>query len=257
VKGVFSRVAVDWEGKNRVWILWETFRYHKDKAQNLKIYVEGVRSDLEELMNMLMRKTTLRVALLLLLLPLSVSAQNPAWEAMKTQNVLNFSFDCVEKAAFPKQALAAQRTSTAAQVTQPPEAVVREFYKWYIHNLAHRVNVLKQARARATLKKCVTAGFIREMERNQKLPMGEGFDADEFLLTQEFPSEPKDEARWIKAMSISKVEVNGDAARAIVSFEKEEVRVMVNLIREAGLWKISKVVDPESGEGFPERKPQK
>lgn len=60
---------------------------------------------LAEVKNMLMRKRTLRVALLLWLLPLSVSAQNPAWEAMKTQNVLNFSFDCVEKAAFPKQAL--------------------------------------------------------------------------------------------------------------------------------------------------------
>ena len=152
---------------------------------------------------------------------------------------------------------AAQRAPAPSSVLRPPEIVLKEFYKWYIHNLAHRVNVLKRARARATLKKYVTAGFIRQMERNQKLPMGEGFDADEFLLTQEFPSEPKDEARWIKAMSISKVEVNGDAARAIVSFEKEEVRVMVNLIKEAGLWKISKVADPESGEGFPEREPQK
>lgn len=150
---------------------------------------------------------------------------------------------------------AAQRTPAPSSAPRSPEIVLKEFYKWYIHNLAHRVDVLKQARARATLKKYATAGLIREMDRNRKLPMGDGFDADEFLLTQEFPSAPKDEARWIRVMSISNVEVNGDAATAIVAFDKEEVRVKVTLMKEAGLWKISKVGDPESGEGFPERKP--
>lgn len=48
MKGEFFR-AGDHEDKNRVWLNWHTFRYHKDKAQRLAIRAFGQRSDLEKL----------------------------------------------------------------------------------------------------------------------------------------------------------------------------------------------------------------
>ena len=54
---------------------------------------------------MLMRKTALGIALLLLPLSLLVNGQNPEWQAMKTQKLFAFDPDCADKVSFPKQAL--------------------------------------------------------------------------------------------------------------------------------------------------------
>ena len=52
VKGVFGRVPYPGD-KNTISLNWQTFRYHKGKAQRLNIMVRGVRSDLEKLMKMI------------------------------------------------------------------------------------------------------------------------------------------------------------------------------------------------------------
>jgi len=48
VKGEFFR-AGDREDKDKIWLNWHTFRYHKDKGQKLAITVFGERSNLEKL----------------------------------------------------------------------------------------------------------------------------------------------------------------------------------------------------------------
>jgi len=52
VKGVFGRVP--YPGDENTFVLgWQTFRYHKGKAQSLHIMVKGVRGDLEKLMKVI------------------------------------------------------------------------------------------------------------------------------------------------------------------------------------------------------------
>jgi WD40 repeat protein len=52
VKGVFGRVPYPGD-ENAIVLGWQTFRYHKGKAQSLHIMVKGVRGDLEKLMKMI------------------------------------------------------------------------------------------------------------------------------------------------------------------------------------------------------------
>lgn len=59
VKGVFYRAAPNPDDKNRIWLSWSTYRYHKGKAQELRILVQGVRIDAEQLMKVI---TTARLA---------------------------------------------------------------------------------------------------------------------------------------------------------------------------------------------------
>jgi hypothetical protein len=52
VKGVFFR-APNRQDKNRINLVWETVRYHKNKAQKLSISIYGGRSDLARLMKVI------------------------------------------------------------------------------------------------------------------------------------------------------------------------------------------------------------
>ena len=127
---------------------------------------------------------------------------------------------------------AAQRPTAASTMDRSPEIVLAEFYKWYIHSTGRNVDPIKAGKA--TLKKYVTLRFIRVIERNDKLPEGEGFDADYFLQTQE---ETSATARIV----VSNVAVKGATATAIVTFDEGYPRVRVSLVREGGAWKIDNV----------------
>ncbi len=120
-----------------------------------------------------------------------------------------------------------------APVARSPEIVLREFYKWYINSMSRNVDPLKAGKA--TLKKYVTLRFIRVIERNDKLPEGEGFDADYFLQTQE------DSSVTDKNIVVSNVAVKGATATAIVTFDQGYPKVRVGLIQEGGAWKIDNV----------------
>jgi len=137
----------------------------------------------------------------------------------------------------------AQHPTASTPAVRSPEIVLKEFYKWYIHAGSHDIDPFKKDRA--TLKKYVTARFIHEIERNDKLPEGEGFDADYFLQTQDpLPSSgANNEGDWLKSISVSKVVLKGTTATAIVTFLDGYPRVKVSLILEAGAWKIDKVKD--------------
>jgi hypothetical protein len=55
----------------------------------------------------LLTKMTRGTVLLLSLFPFASSAQNPQWQAMRTQQLFTFDLDCAEKASFPQKALGA------------------------------------------------------------------------------------------------------------------------------------------------------
>lgn len=140
----------------------------------------------------------------------------------------------------------AQHTTGPASAVRSPEIVLREFYKWYIHAGSHDIDPFKTDKA--SLRKYVTVRFIREIERNDKLPEGQGFDADYFLQTQDpLPSsQANNEAEWLKSISVSKITLKGTTATAIVTFFDGYPKVRVSLILEAGAWKIDKVKDGRS-----------
>src|SRR6266542_2552763 len=104
---------------------------------------------------------------------------------------------------------AAQHSTASTPAVRSPEIVLKEFYKWYIHAGSHDIDPFKTDKP--TLKKYVTLRFIREIERNDKLPEGQGFDADYFLQTQDpLPSsDANNEAEWLKSISVSKVVLKG------------------------------------------------
>ncbi len=142
---------------------------------------------------------------------------------------------------------AAQHSTARTPAVRSPEIVLKEFYKWYIHAGSHDIDPFKKDKA--TLRKYVTVRFIREIERNDKLPEGEGFDADYFLQTQDpLPSSgANNEADWLKSISVSKVAIKGTTATAIVTFFDGYPKVKVSLILEGGVWKIDKVKDARGG----------
>jgi hypothetical protein len=158
--------------------------------------------------------------------------------------LLNMSLICALTVVLSGAPVAAQRTTASSSaVARSPEVVLREFYKWYIHALSHDVDPLKADKA--TLRKYVTVKFIREIERNEKLPEGEGFDADYFLQTQDpLPSsDANNEADWMKSISVSKVALKATAATAIVTFLDGYPKVKVSLVEEGSVWKIDGVKD--------------
>lgn len=134
----------------------------------------------------------------------------------------------------------AQHSTASTAAVRSPEIVLKEFYKWYIYSINH----YKKATApfeggMATLKKYVTLRFIRATERNEKLPDGEAWDADYFLLNQDTSGYTS------KNISVSKVVIKGTRATAVVTLPDV---LMVSLVQEGGVWKIDKVKN-KSGDG--------
>ena|SRR2546421_10787751 len=151
---------------------------------------------------------------------------------MKLRNVYLI---CALTAALSGTSAAAQLTAESSPVARSPEVVLKEFYKWYIRAASRQIDPLKAGKA--TLMKYVTPRFIHVIERNEKLPEGEGFDADYFLQTQE------DSSVTDKNISISNVSVKGTTASAVVTFDGGYPRVKVSLLKEGGVWKIDNVKD--------------
>ena len=136
----------------------------------------------------------------------------------------------VAVAAFPVNA---QRTSAPPKAAQPPEVVIEGFYRWYIRSVSRSVDPFRKGRA--TLRKYVTLKLIREVEQTE-------LDADYFLQTHEWDD------GWAESVSVSKPEVRGPTATAIVTFNAEGYpRVRVSLKQEGGAWKIDRVREARSG----------
>lgn len=123
--------------------------------------------------------------------------------------------------------------------TPMPEAVIKEFYKWYVHALNQNGDPL--TKGRATLRKYVTVRFIHEIDRALKGP--DGIDADVFLQAQDWDKD------WEKNIAVSKVETRYSTTTAVVTLSGKEMpsqKLHLTLKREGGAWKIDKVTAPEN-----------
>src|SRR6266571_7803356 len=162
-------------------------------------------------------------------------------------NLRNMTLFCVLIVALCSTSVSAQHSTAPTPAVRSPEVVLKEFYKWYIRAGSHDIDPFKKDKA--TLRKYVTLRFIREIERNDRLPEGEGFDADYFLQTQDpLPSsQANNEADWLKSISVSKIAIKGTTATAIVTFFDGYPKVKVSLILEGGVWKIDRVKDARGG----------
>ncbi|HEV7700608.1 MAG TPA: DUF3828 domain-containing protein [Pyrinomonadaceae bacterium] len=109
-----------------------------------------------------------------------------------------------------------------------PARVVKNFYTWYIGETDLERDAFTQDRR--TLKKYVTARFIKKIERDEK----HGDSLDILMPTREWSS------GFVRSMKISKVVVGGHAATAHVAFG-DYPQVDLTLVKESGVWKINGV----------------
>ena len=113
-----------------------------------------------------------------------------------------------------------------------PDAVVRDFYKWYVESLA--ANRDPFTAGRAELKRYATDRLLREIDKARK---ADDVGADPFLDAQDF-----DDA-WAKNVAVSKPTIKGDVATADVTLKGPEMgthKLRVTLKQENGTWKIDR-----------------
>ena len=125
-------------------------------------------------------------------------------------------------------------SQAASATAQPPEAVIQEFYKWYLRALNQNGEPL--TKGRATLKKYVTLRFIREIDRALKGP--DGLDADVFLEAQDFDKD------WGKNIKVANVVTRYSTTTALVTLNGKDIpnhKLSLTLKQEGGAWKIDKV----------------
>ncbi len=163
---------------------------------------------------------------------------------MKLRNITLF---CALIVALCSTSAATQRTSASSVVGTPPNAVVEEFYKWYIHSVSHQIDPFKAGKP--TLQKYVTLRFMRKLERIAREMASGGYDGDYFLEAQrDYPDSPKLEDEWVKNMSTSKLVIKGPTAAVIISFGENGAlaKERISLIQEGGAWKIDEVKNGRS-----------
>jgi hypothetical protein len=121
----------------------------------------------------------------------------------------------------------------ASAQSQPPETAARDFYRWYVGELnADRFPIDKN---KPEIRKRVSARLARWLFS----PAYREYGADYFLDAQDF------DAEWATTVRATGGAVKGNTATVAVTFPKSEhfarKTMTVNLVREAGAWKIDKV----------------
>jgi hypothetical protein len=116
---------------------------------------------------------------------------------------------------------------------QNPDAVIREFYKWYVHALNQNKEPLTGERT--TMRKYVTLRLIHEIDRMAKGP--DGLDGDYFIDAQDWDKD------WEKNIAVSNVVVKNTIATATAALTGKEMNrhLQLTLKQEAGAWKIDRV----------------
>jgi hypothetical protein len=129
-------------------------------------------------------------------------------------------------------AVAPSFAQAVATPPQKPDAVIHEFYKWYVHALNQNKDPLTGERA--AMRRYVTARLIAAINRMAKGP--DGLDGDYFIDAQDWDKD------WEKNIAVSNVVVKNAAATANVSLSGEMNRhLQLTLRQEAGAWKIDRV----------------
>ena len=126
-------------------------------------------------------------------------------------------------------------TGSLRAADQPPDAVIREFYKWYITTIDSGAE--PTVKGRLTLKRYVTVGLLSRLDRESKVNRDDA-DTDSVLPTQEW------DKTWANTVKVSQLNVKGTTATAIVTFDSSNYpRLLVTLVRIADTWKIDRVKD--------------
>jgi hypothetical protein len=130
-----------------------------------------------------------------------------------------------ERSAVPVSAATAQ-TATA------PEAVVKDFYRWYIDRLNHDRHPLTDDKT--ALKRYLTPEFFRKAPK-----LLEQSGADVFICAQDWDKD------WGRNVAISKLQVQGALATMNVTLSGKTMKhkLKVKLKQVGGLWKVDKI-DP-------------
>ncbi|MBX7223270.1 MAG: YbjP/YqhG family protein [Blastocatellia bacterium] len=123
--------------------------------------------------------------------------------------------------------------TTQKPATATPEATVRSFYKWYLHELNQNHNPVEKPGP--TMKKYVTARLLKEIDRMVKGP--DGLDGDYFIDAQDWDKE------WEDNIVVSALAEQGTKASMNVQFKGPNMsrNVRVNLLQQQGTWKVDKV----------------
>ena len=123
--------------------------------------------------------------------------------------------------------------------TTTPEESIRSFYGWYVTALVANRDPMKQ---RAEMKRFATDRLLKEIDKMKKGP--EGLNGDYFLDAQDF------DEQWAKKISVSNVKIEGAKATTHVLLDGPDgmrKKLVVQLINDAGSWKIDKVQGRDSG----------
>jgi hypothetical protein len=134
--------------------------------------------------------------------------------------------------ALARQASAAQKGSALTPSAATPEAVVKDFYRWYIDRLNKNRDPLRDEKL--ALKKYLTPEFFKKAPK-----LLEQTGADVFICAQDWDKD------WGKNASISKPYIQGSVATLNVTLAGNLMNHKLKVImrRLDGTWKIDKI-DP-------------
>jgi hypothetical protein len=124
--------------------------------------------------------------------------------------------------------------------TTTPEESIRSFYSWYVTALVANRDPVKQ---RPEMKRFATDRLLKEIDKMKKGP--EGLNGDYFLDAQDF------DEQWAKNISVSNMKIEGSKATAHVLLDGPEgmrKKLVVQLVNDAGTWKIDKVQGRNGGD---------
>jgi hypothetical protein len=128
---------------------------------------------------------------------------------------------------------AAFATGRAAEPAATPEDCIRGFYRWYVTNLVANRDPMKQ---RKEMRRYATDRLLKEIGKMKTGP--DGLDGDYFTDAQDF------DPLWAKNISISGVKTTGDKSSAQVVLDGAKgmrKKLVVDLVKEEGTWKVDKV----------------
>jgi len=121
----------------------------------------------------------------------------------------------------------------AAETAATPEDCIRNFYHWYVTNLVANRDPMKQ---RSEIRRYATERLLKEIDKMVKGP--DGLDGDYFVDAQDF------DPLWAKNIAISDLKMRGDKSSARVALNGAKgmrKKLIVQLVRENGAWKVDKV----------------
>jgi hypothetical protein len=115
-----------------------------------------------------------------------------------------------------------------------PEAAVRLFYSWYLGEMMKGRVPLTEER----MQDYVAEDTLRDITFAMNLQQGGGLQKDYFLQTKNYFED------WADHIAVSEVTIDGNTASTLVALGGPALgtqRLALNLVREDGGWKISRV----------------